>query len=158
MGSSHHWTDNSKVEGTYTLSNVPAGKYEAYVRIPVVHPNNTDAQYFTITDSLGNTAKTVFDIKATQDFGSDNNQYVAKGESATGVKSMTWNKLNGEFTFYRNAAGKAVTGVDIETASLISEQSSSNYGNIRADQVVLVKIEDIPAVPGCLECFHRRQR
>ena len=146
LGSAHNWSDDTTAEGTFTLSDIPAGKYEAYVRIPVVHANNTSAQYFTVTDSVGNSAKTVLDVRAAQNFGGDNERYVREGESAAGIKSLEWNKLNGQFTFYKTIAGKAVTGIDSESLSA----DKTVFGNFRVDQIAFVKIEDVAAVPVAL--------
>lgn len=142
-GSFHTWTDLAAAQGVYSLNNVPAGEYEVYYRMPLVHENNADAVYLEVTDSLNKTGRVVFNPHTKK-----NESNVLDNVSETGIRSMDWIKLDGTYTFYSTLAGKLTAGVDIETATPTSEDKVPVvYGNVRFDSVALVKVSDVPSIP-----------
>lgn len=140
-GSFHTWTDLPTAQGVYSLNNVPAGEYEVYYRMPLVHENNADAVYFEVTDSLNKTGRKVFNPHTTK-----NESNVLDNVSETGIRSMDWIKMDGTYTFYSTLPGKLTAGVDTETATP-QDKVPVTYGNVRFDAIALVKVADVPSIP-----------
>lgn len=130
-GSLHAYCDSPLVKGVFNLKDVPTGLYEVYYKVPYVHSSNTDKLTIDLVDSLGQTASGTYNIKAI----ADNADYF-DNVSPDGLKSQSWIKLPGEFTFYQTVPGTLKAGKTID-----------GPGMARFEEVALVKVGEVTALP-----------
>lgn len=138
-GTYHNFTDLKTAKGVFHLNNVPTGEYEVYYRMPIVHEENADAVYIEVTDSLNKTGRKVFNARCDR-----NEPNLLNNISKTGIRSMEWIKIDGTYSFQSNIPGNLTAGVDVQTATPLSEDY---YGVVRFDSVALVKVGERASMP-----------
>ncbi len=133
-GSLHAYCDSPLVKGVFNLKDVPTGLYEVYFKVPYVHSTSTDKLTLDLIDSLGKTVSETYNTKAI----ADNADYF-DNVSPDGLKSQSWIKLPGEFTFYQTIPGTLSAG-----------KMAGSSGMARYDEVALVKVDEVTALPMAL--------
>ena len=127
FGNAHTYCNVDNSYALYTLKDAPAGVYEAYYFLPLVHSNNTDKMYIEVTDSNGKTSKHYYDILEGEG---------KSGENAAGdLRSNMYIKLGDDFVFNSSKPGTVKVGKDV------------SMGNYRVDHIKLVKLSDIAVKP-----------
>lgn len=127
FGNLHTYCNVDNSYALYTLKDAPAGVYEAYYFLPLVHSNNTDKMYIEVTDSNGKTSKHYYDIREGAG---------KSGENAAGdLRSNMYIKLGDDFVFNASKPGMVKVGKDVST------------GHYRTDHIKLVKLSDIAVKP-----------
>ena len=128
---SHGYAAKFDSSVTYTLDNPGIGLYKVSVNVPIVHSNNTDNMYVSVTDSLGNVQKEILDIRSTTN---------GEGTSATGVKNGDWVTVAENCTFYNVKEPTITFGIDslgeqTGTSPIDGDPVYEHSGNYRFDAV-----------------------
>ena len=115
------WSYINDSYGQLELKDLPAGKYELYYHIPMIHANNTKEMYVEVSTKLGQTYETKLDLTA--EGGHREGEWVKLGEEL-----YTFDYLNTGYV----RAGKTENG---------------DKGCYRIDAVKAVRVEQIEMPP-----------
>ena len=130
-GSLHLYAHSDQVTGVFHLVDVPTGIYEVYYKVPLVHSSNTDKMTLDIVDSVGKTGSGIYDTKSIEDLPGHTDNI-----STQGIKTQSWIKLDGQYTFYPQIPGTLTAG-----------KVKGATGAVRYEAVTLIKVGDTAEIP-----------